>query len=229
MLHGCEGARRERHDQGRQGRAAEATALPSDGATAWRSSEPERLEGEWRASKPASARAGGRGRGDHGRWRRERCQSSDLTLPTCAIHAADSKVPFFFPPPQMPGGGRGPNANRRLLLGAGVLGGGALLLNWIFGEEEYDLGENLNNKFRPPRPATTRKKKKAPDLSLVLARALVQRRRLGAPSSAATWETSTRASTSRAGASWWTPRRTSVTRLWIPWPSPTPTLWTGTS
>lgn len=41
-----------------------------------------------------------------------------------------------------------------------MLGGGALLLNWIFGEEEYDLGENLNNKFRPPRPATTRKKKK---------------------------------------------------------------------
>ena len=43
-----------------------------------------------------------------------------------------------------------------------MLGGGALLLNWIFGEEEYDLGENLNNKFRPPRPATTRKKKKGP-------------------------------------------------------------------
>ncbi|WZN63094.1 hypothetical protein HKI87_07g46390 [Chloropicon roscoffensis] len=42
---------------------------------------------------------------------------------------------------KMPGGGRGPNANRRLLLGAGVLGGGALLLNWIFGEEEYDLEE----------------------------------------------------------------------------------------
>ena len=43
-----------------------------------------------------------------------------------------------------------------------MLGGGALLLNWIFGEEEYDLGENINNKFRPPRPATTRKKKKRP-------------------------------------------------------------------
>ena len=43
-----------------------------------------------------------------------------------------------------------------------MLGGGALLLNWIFGEEEYDLGENLNNKFRPLRPATARKKKKGP-------------------------------------------------------------------
>jgi len=41
----------------------------------------------------------------------------------------------------MPGGGRGPNGNRRLLLGAGIVGGGALLLNWIFGEEEYDLEE----------------------------------------------------------------------------------------
>jgi len=43
-----------------------------------------------------------------------------------------------------------------------VLGGGALLLNWIFGEEEYDLGETLNYTFRPPRPATARKKKKGP-------------------------------------------------------------------
>ena len=59
-----------------------------------------------------------------------------------------------------------------------MLGGGTLLLNWIFGEEEYDLGENLNNKFRP---AATRddqkkkkKKKKAPDLSLVRARSCAE-------------------------------------------------------
>ena len=51
-----------------------------------------------------------------------------------------------------------------------MLGGGALLLNWIFGEEEYDLGENLNNKFRPPRPATTRKKKKVSRLFLATVR-----------------------------------------------------------
>jgi len=38
-------------------------------------------------------------------------------------------------------GGRGPNSNRRLLFGAGIVAGGALLLNWIFGEEEYDLEE----------------------------------------------------------------------------------------
>lgn len=40
-------------------------------------------------------------------------------------------------------GGRGPNGNRRLLLGAGVIGGGALLFNWIFGVEDYDLGKFL--------------------------------------------------------------------------------------
>jgi len=39
-------------------------------------------------------------------------------------------------------GGRGPNSNRRLLFGAGIVAGGALLLNWIFGEEEYDLGKS---------------------------------------------------------------------------------------
>lgn len=42
----------------------------------------------------------------------------------------------------MPGGRGGPNTNRRLLFGAGIVGGGALLLNWIFGEEDYDLGES---------------------------------------------------------------------------------------
>jgi hypothetical protein len=44
---------------------------------------------------------------------------------------------------KMPGGGpgRGPNSNRRLLFGAGLVGGGALLAKWLFGEEEYDLEE----------------------------------------------------------------------------------------
>ena len=55
-----------------------------------------------------------------------------------------------------------------------MLGGGALLLNWIFGEEEYDLGENLNNTFRPLRPATARKKKR-PLTCLSFSRALLCR------------------------------------------------------